>query len=109
MIFNQKYLAEGEAGGREAAAKLSEHLRSYCHSSIQNMPPDFKVIVRIYVNLKGLADTCYKTGLIDSPATMNHFAYGFTGSKILYDVVDVGIGKERADSKIAGEFFYFHE
>ena len=109
MIFNQRYLAEGEAGGREAAAKLSEHLRSYCQSSIKNMPPDFKVIVRIYVNLKGLADTCYKTGLIDSPATMNHFAYGFTGSKILYDVVDVGIGKERADSKIAGEFFYFHE
>ena len=34
---------------------------------------------------------------------IEEFARGFTGSKQLFDFVDVGMGKDRADDKISGE------
>ena len=106
MIFNDRYLKAGEAGGREAASTLSERLRKYFEASMEDVPVDYKVIVRVYVNLNGLADACYRDGMLDNPVTLEDFAKGFTGSKILYDMVDVGAGKERADSKIAGQYSY---
>lgn len=104
MIFNDQYLRAGEHGGRDAATTLSEHLRNYFQISVKDLPPDFKVIVRIYVNLKGLSEVCYRGGITENVTLLESFFKGFTGSKILYDVIDVGTGKERADSKIAGTF-----
>lgn len=103
MIFNDQYLRAGEAGGREAATAFSEHLRNYFNGSVQDLPTDYKVIVRIYVNMKGLADACCRAGMIEDLTVLEDVYRGFTGSKILYDVVDVGSGKERADSKITGK------
>jgi hypothetical protein len=40
---------------------------------------------------------------LESPAYLNDFARGFTGSKQLFDFVDVGSGKDRADDKISGK------
>ena len=102
MIFNDHYLEAGEGGGRDAAVDLSEHLRDYFRGSVQHLPPNYKVIVRIYVNMKGLMETCCRAGIIQSWGILDEFFKGFTGSKILFDVVDVGAGKERADSKITG-------
>ena len=52
--------------------------------------------------MKGLADTCYKAGIVDSPSKIEEFARGFTRSKHLFDFTDVGSGKDRADGKLAG-------
>lgn len=66
-----------------------------------------QVVVRVYANLKGLADACTKTGLISSPAQLEEFARGFTRGKTLFDFVDVGYGKDRADGKVAETFKLF--
>jgi len=49
--------------------------------------------------LKGLADALTKTGVLSSPSQLQDFARGFTGAKTLFDVVDVGYGKDGPDGK----------
>ena len=58
-------------------------------------------MAKVYANLKGLADVSCKTGIIDSRIVYEDFVRGFS-SKILFDFVDVGSGKDRADEKITG-------
>lgn len=102
MIFNDDLIKQGEIGGKEAAARLYDAVRDYVGHSIPEMPSDYKIVTRIYANLKGLGEICYKAALLDSPSTMENFARGFTGSKHLFDFIDVGTGKDRADDKISG-------
>jgi hypothetical protein len=56
--------------------------------------------VRIYANLKGLAETCARAGIVDSSTKVEDFARGFTCGRPLFDFTDVGAGKDRADGKI---------
>lgn len=102
MIFNTSFLRDGEAGGRQAAAVLHDVVQKWSAANVIETPPDVKVVVRIYANLGGLADVCTKAGLISSPTQLAEFARGFTRGKTLFDFVDVGAGKDRADGKIAG-------
>lgn len=107
MIFDDQLISKGEAGGREAAGLLWNSVNDYVHQKLANLPSDFKVVVRAYANLKGLGDVCQKSGIIDRAEVIEDFARGFTGSKQLFDFVDVGSGKDRADEKIS-EIFKLH-
>lgn len=102
MIFEDSLIKHGESGGREAAARLWTAL----HVQVEalDLPSDVKVVTRIYANLKGLGEVCAKAGIISKPGVMEDFARGFTGSKQLFDFVDVGMGKDRADDKISGTY-----
>ena len=102
MIFEDHLLQAGETGGKEAANLLATAVRDF----VQSMPeqlPDCKIVTRVYANLKGLANACHQTGILDHPTTLEDFARGFTGSKTLFDFIDVGSGKDRADEKVSGE------
>lgn len=103
MIFDDKLVSKGEAGGKEAAALLWNSVTEYVHQNITNLPSDFKIVARVYANIKGLGDVCHKSRIIERPDMMEDFARGFTGSKQLFDFVDVGTGKDRADDKISGD------
>ena len=102
MIFDDRLLSKGEAGGKEAASLLWNQVAEYVHQNLDNVPSDYKIVTRIYANLKGLGDTCHKSGIIDKSETIEDFARGFTGGKQLFDFVDVGVGKDRADDKLSG-------
>ncbi|KAK4541043.1 hypothetical protein LTR36_008412 [Oleoguttula mirabilis] len=104
MIFNNNFLRDGETGGRQAAAVLHDAVQKWSVEAVIETPPDVKVVVRVYANLGGLADVCTKAGLISSPNQLAEFARGFTRGKTLFDFVDVGAGKDRADGKIAETF-----
>jgi hypothetical protein len=43
-----------------------------------------------------------REGLLDDGEDLRNFTLGFTQGKASFDFVDVGHGKERADSKIKG-------
>jgi hypothetical protein len=43
-----------------------------------------------------------RDGLIENANELRDFMLGFTQAKASFDFVDVGYGKERADSKIKG-------
>ena len=104
MIFEDHFIQKGEDGGREAASMLWGAVRDYVHKHIPGLSSDYKIMTRIYANLKGLGDVCHRTGILEKPSLIEDFARGFTGSKQLFDFVDVGSGKDRADDKISGKF-----
>ena len=96
MIFEDELLQKGELGGKEAA----NHLFSAVREQMRMLPPETKIVTRLYANLRGLADTCHRAGIIEDHNTLSDFFRGFTGSKQLFDFIDVGSGKDRADEKI---------
>ena len=103
MIFDDHLIQAGEAGGKEAAGILWGAVRDYVHQKIPGLSSDYKIVTRVYANLKGLGEVCHRSGILDSPSVLEDFARGFTGSKQLFDFVDVGTGKDRADDKISGK------
>ena len=102
MIFNEKLLSKGEAGGKEAAGLLWNAVAQDMSQRRPGLGMDFKIVTRIYANVKGLADACHRAGIIEYPSLFEDFARGLTGAKQLFDFIDVGTGKDRADDKISG-------
>lgn len=105
MIFHENFLKQGEIGGKQAATLLHTAVYDWALAKIPECPEDVKIVVRVYANLKGLADVCVRSGLVQIPGLIEEFARGFTRSKTMFDFVDVGAGKDRADAKISGTFF----
>ncbi|KAL8895583.1 MAG: hypothetical protein Q9192_003548 [Flavoplaca navasiana] len=107
MIFEDDLLRKGELGGKEAAAGLWNGIKDHVHNSLPNIPSDCRIMTRIYANMKGLSEVCWRAGLVEKAGLIEEFYRGFTGSKILFDFIDVGPGKDRADEKI-NELFRLH-
>ncbi|KAL8874829.1 MAG: hypothetical protein Q9198_006729 [Flavoplaca austrocitrina] len=107
MIFEDDLLRKGELGGKEAAAGLWNGIKDHVHNRLPDIPSDCRIMARIYANMKGLSEVCWRAGLVEKASLVEEFYRGFTGSKILFDFVDVGPGKDRADEKI-NELFRLH-
>jgi len=103
MIFNHLSLRDGEQGGKRAAEAFHDAVAQWAAINVVECPADVRVVVRVYANLKGLADSCTKAGLITSPTLVEDFARGFTRGKTLFDFVDVGCGQDTAVGKVVGE------
>ncbi|KAF1949829.1 hypothetical protein CC80DRAFT_539999 [Byssothecium circinans] len=93
MIFKDEYIRDGELGGRRAAAQLYKEIEP-------RVPPNCRIICRVYANVRGLADVLVRIGAVEELAVFEDFVRGFTRGRSLFDFVDVGAGKDRADSKI---------
>lgn len=101
MIFEDSFLRQGEQGGKDAANQLWLSIRDYVSAQFPNLQSP-KIVTRLYANFRGLADACVRAGIVERSSTIEDFARGFNGSRLLFDFVDVGSGKDRADDKIAG-------
>ncbi|KAK2873392.1 hypothetical protein FQN49_002390 [Arthroderma sp. PD_2] len=99
MIFRDSLVQQGEQGGKDAANQLWLAIRDYSSEAFANIHSP-KIVTRIYANVRGLAETLFKAGIIDRPSLFEDFVRGFNGSRLLFDFVDVGSGKDRADDKI---------
>lgn len=82
---------------------FEDSVKRYVHELITDLPESTKIVARFYANVNGLAETCFKAGIVPSPQVMKDFVKGFTQGRTLFDFVDVGSGKDRADKKIIGE------
>lgn len=58
------------------------------------------IVVRAFAHLDGLGSRLVRGGRIRDAAQLRAFATGFSNRLPLFDFVDVGPGKERADNKI---------
>jgi hypothetical protein len=58
--------------------------------------------------VRGLGDVLVRTGAIQEIAQFEDFMRGFTRGKTLFDFIDVGAGKDRADEKIIGKYTLGH-
>lgn len=103
MIFLDEFLREGEQGGRRAAAQLSAAVQNYMDAEA-DIPRGARVVCRIYANVRGLGDVLVRAGSIEDIGQFEDFVRGFTRGKTLFDFIDVGAGKDRADEKIIGEY-----
>jgi hypothetical protein len=100
--FQNDLIRDGEQGGRRAAAQIHSAVVNFIQQEAKDIPNEARIICRIYANVRGLAEVLIRTGVISDVATFEDFARGFTRGKTLFDFVDVGPGKDRADEKLIG-------
>ncbi|KAF9700746.1 hypothetical protein EKO04_002026 [Ascochyta lentis] len=108
-IFREEYVRSGEAGGRHAASQLDTAVHKWIEHETTDVPLGARVICRIYANVRGLAEVLVRTGAIDHIEVFEDFVRGFTRAKAMFDFVDVGPGKDRADEKIIENFKIFSQ
>jgi hypothetical protein len=101
--FTDDFLQQGEAGGRRAASQLYAAVQAYIEDESKDIPINSRIVCRMYANVKGLADVLVRAGAIKDIDVFEDFARGFSRGKTLFDFVDVGPGKDRADEKIIGK------
>jgi hypothetical protein len=102
MIFSDELLQQGERGGKEAATQLWGAMNDFVQQALPHLSSP-KILARIYANVRGLGDVLQKSNIIDRATSFEDFARGFNGSKLLFDFIDVGTGKDKADDKITGQ------
>ncbi|KAF2151020.1 hypothetical protein K461DRAFT_165208 [Myriangium duriaei CBS 260.36] len=99
--FLDDFYARGEAGGSDAAYQLNEELRKH----IANLYPDYttthwNVIVNVFVNMEGMSAKLRACNLLPSTTDLHKIGQAFAHNQPLFQFVDVGAGKERADYKL---------
>ncbi|KAF1814882.1 hypothetical protein P152DRAFT_236851 [Eremomyces bilateralis CBS 781.70] len=107
IVFADELLAEGEDGGRKAAGLFESQIRDFLEQSPNpnlSSIPHARIVCRLYVSMKSFSEVCYRAGLASRPEIVEQFFRGFTKSKLLFDSIDVGHGKDRADEKIRENF-----
>jgi len=77
-------------------------VRNWIEREEKDLPLNSRIICRIYANVRGLGSVLFKTGAIEATEDFEDFMRGFTRAKTLFDFIDVGAGKDRADEKIIG-------
>ncbi|KAK5997139.1 hypothetical protein PT974_02492 [Cladobotryum mycophilum] len=96
LIFQEKWIKQGVEGGKKAAYAL----RNAISERFGGDNEDIEVVAKVVANLSGLAKAMQRDGSSENQSDMKDFTLGFTQAKASFDFVDVGYGKERADSKI---------
>ena len=97
--FKQEYINKGIEGGKQAAYALRTAILKECHS----LAGEIEVIARVVANLSGLAKAMRNDGSLDHESRLKDFTIGFSQGMASFDFIDIGFGKERADTKIKGK------
>jgi hypothetical protein len=96
--FNEDFVRQGVEGGKQAAAALRNIiLEHYGH-----IADDIEVMVKVCANVTGLSRALVRAESLENVNVFRDFTIGFTQGKASFEFLDVGHGKERADSKIRG-------
>jgi hypothetical protein len=107
--FTEELLQTQEKGGAEAAFQLKEAVREYVGTTDPELcEDDAPIVVKIWANLGGLTSALHKDGSITARFQMSEFAERFSRSRAEFDFVNVGRGKENADSKMRRMFSFYY-
>ncbi|QIW96506.1 hypothetical protein AMS68_002024 [Peltaster fructicola] len=101
-LFLDKYLSRGHQGGREAARDLAHEIECFLHRD-SSLCLEWKIVVRIYWNLRGLSKVFTRLRLGESD-TLRAFCRAFNKERPLFECIDAGDDKEAADTKIRANF-----
>jgi hypothetical protein len=96
--FNENLVAQGLEGGKQAANLLRNSVLQHC----SELTDEIEVMAKVCANISGLSKAMRRDGSLANPDDFRDFTLGFTQGKASFDFIDVGHGKERADSKIKG-------
>ncbi|KAL9033859.1 MAG: hypothetical protein Q9180_005726 [Flavoplaca navasiana] len=103
--FEDSLIKQGATGGGEAANRLLNNIKRFTQQHEGAI--HWKIIVRVYANIEGLLKKFAYIGFTEEERALRHFVAGFTQSQPLFDFVDAGQGKERADHKIKEQLSLF--
>jgi hypothetical protein len=103
--FHDNFVEDGSQGGAKAASLLHTEIRKHVESLYPGS--DLPIMVNMYASLGGIAGKLTETGVIRRPSDIHDFVRGFNTSQDLFNIVDVGAGKEKADHKVRGMFYFF--
>ncbi|EKG09369.1 Zinc finger CCCH-type protein [Macrophomina phaseolina MS6] len=98
-IFTEDLLRAGVEGGSDAAHKLQSEM-NHILDVYEGAAGNWSVMVYIYANVEGLSRKLASVGIIKSPVELYTFTRAFNLHQPLFNFIDVGSGKERADHKI---------
>ncbi|KAI1801937.1 hypothetical protein F4811DRAFT_563599 [Daldinia bambusicola] len=105
--FHDQFLRDPESGAERAALQLKHAVREYLRDS-GGSQDDIPILVRVYANLNDLSKSLRLSRIIEYDDDMRLFAERFTNSRADFDFVNVGKGKENADSKIRRMLNHYH-
>lgn len=98
-IFLDELLENPKEGANKASRRIIHAVKeSLREDSVQK--EDITIIVRIFANLNDLGKTLHLTNVISHRNDLVTFAEHFTTSRGEFDFINVGHGKENADSKM---------
>ncbi|KAJ6446771.1 C-x8-C-x5-C-x3-H type zinc finger protein [Purpureocillium lavendulum] len=106
--FRDALLRDPTHGAVEAAQLLKQQIVDYLRRDTA-LGDDIPIFVRIFANVKGLAKALRLSGVIGQDDDMYVFAENFTNSRAEFDFVNVGHGKENADSKLRRMLNHYHQ
>jgi len=95
--FQDAFIQQGEAGGRAAADDIWEATVKYIGAH-PDVPPEAKVIIRIYANVERLR------GRLKHGSLLKDFMRGFTTVAPLFDFMDVPASENIVEEKVAAVF-----
>ncbi|KAI1419649.1 hypothetical protein F5Y12DRAFT_209008 [Xylaria sp. FL1777] len=101
--FRDEFIRDHEQGAVKAAWKLKEAIKE------ANFGHDMPILVRVYANINDLARSLRMSGVIDFEESLRVFAEQFTNTHADCDFINVGKGKENADSKIRRLLDHYHK
>jgi hypothetical protein len=101
LQFENYLYAQGKDGGAEAASQLLAELKD----QLKQMYPEahvsnWNIVVNVVLNMQGLGQKLHACGIINNPNELSAFGRAFGLAHPLFNFIDVGSGKERADHKI---------
>ncbi|TKW53139.1 hypothetical protein CTA1_1280 [Colletotrichum tanaceti] len=94
--FQENFIRQGIEGGKQAAYALRTAVAEY----VGSQSGEVEIVAKVCANLSGLGRAMRRDGCLASESELKDFSLGFTQAKASFDFIDVGHGKERADSKI---------
>lgn len=100
-IFQDQLLRGVIHGGSEAGHLLHSEIKRHIQERHEGSG-HWAIMVQIYANFEGLARKLVSIGMLRTTGEFDAFAKSFNLSQPLFNLVDVGSGKERADHKIKG-------
>ena len=88
-----------------AASLLYDEIKHYiATASVFDNSGGYDVVANIYINFVGLSCKLTSCGIIESPEHFRVWINAFSINQPLFNIIDVGDGKERADHKLKGVF-----
>jgi hypothetical protein len=101
VLFTDELIQAGKDGGSMAASLLHDEVKRYTASIFENTG-GYDVVANLYINFVGLAGKLAACGIIESPEQFRVWINAFSINQPLFNIIDVGDGKERADHKLKG-------
>ncbi|KAJ6145571.1 hypothetical protein N7470_009466 [Penicillium chermesinum] len=99
-IFHDDFLSKPREGATDASRKLTQAVRDSLKDERLIDSENITILVRIFANMNDLARTLHLSRVISGRSDLSTFAEQFTTSRGEYDFINVGPGKENADSKM---------